>query len=179
THIVAVDKDGSVMSMTSSIETAFGSKILVDGYLLNNQLTDFSLSDVDDEDKPVANRLEPGKRPRSSMSPMLVLKDGKPYMAIGSPGGAAIINYVAKTLIGVLDWNLSLQQAIDLPNFGSRNSYTGLEQNTVLRGIADELRAMGHEVREVDFPSGLQGVRLTPDGLEGAADPRREGAAAG
>ncbi|MDS1140686.1 gamma-glutamyltransferase [Pusillimonas sp. SM2304] len=179
THIVAVDRDGGVMSMTSSIESAFGSKIFVDGYLLNNQLTDFSLSDVDAEYKPVANRLEPGKRPRSSMSPMLVLKDGKPYMAIGSPGGAAIINYVAKTLVGVLDWNLSLQDAIDLPNFGSRNRHTELEKNTDLRGIADELRAMGHEVREVDFPSGLQGIRLTPDGLEGAADPRREGLAAG
>ncbi len=179
THIVAVDRQGGVMSMTSSIESAFGSKIFVDGYLLNNQLTDFSLSDVDAEDKPVANRLEPGKRPRSSMSPMLVLKDGKPYMAIGSPGGAPIINYVAKVLVGVLDWNLSLQEAIDLPNFGSRNRYTDLEKDTSLRGIADELRAMGHEVREVDFPSGLQGVRLTPDGIEGGADPRREGLAAG
>jgi len=179
THIVAVDQAGNVMSMTSSIESAFGSKLFVDGYLLNNQLTDFSLSDVDAAGKPVANRLEPGKRPRSSMSPMLVLKDGKPYMAIGSPGGAAIINYVAKTLVGVLDWNLSLQQAIDLPNFGSRNRYTELEKNTSLRDLADELRVMGHEVREVNFPSGLQGVRLTPDGLEGGADPRREGVAAG
>ncbi|NYT85312.1 gamma-glutamyltransferase [Pollutimonas harenae] len=179
THIVAVDSEGSVMSMTSSIESAFGSKIFVDGFLLNNQLTDFSLSDVDAQNRPVANRLEPGKRPRSSMSPMLVLKDGKPYMAIGSPGGASIINFVAKVLVGVLDWDLSLQEAIDLPNFGSRNYATDLEKGTVLRDVADDLRAMGHEVREVDFPSGLQGIRLTPDGLEGGADPRREGVAAG
>ena len=179
THIAAVDAEGNVISMTSSIESAFGSKIFVDGFLLNNQLTDFSLSDVDAQQRPIINRLEPGKRPRSSMSPMLVLKDGKPYMAIGSPGGPSIINYVAKVLVGVLDWNLSLQEAIDLPNFGSRNLYTDLERNTDLRDIADDLRAMGHQVREVDFPSGLQGIRLLPDHLEGGADPRREGVAAG
>ncbi len=177
-HVVAVDRAGNVVSMTSSIETAFGSKIFVDGFLLNNQLTDFSLSNVDAQGKPVANRLEPLKRPRSSMAPMLVLKDGKPYMAIGSPGGAAIINYVAKTLLGVLDWGLDIQQAIDLPNYGSRNRFTELEKGR-LHDLAAPLRAMGHEVREVEFPSGLQGIVLTPDGLEGGADPRREGVAAG
>lgn len=177
-HIVAVDRAGNVVSMTSSIETAFGSKIFVDGFLLNNQLTDFSLSDVDPQGKPVANRLEPMKQPRSSMAPMLVLKDGKPYMAIGSPGGAAIINYVAKTLLGVLDWGLDIQQAIDLPNYGSRNRFTELEKGR-LHELAAPLRAMGHEVREVEFPSGLQGIVLTPDGLEGGADPRREGVAIG
>ncbi|HWK70933.1 MAG TPA: gamma-glutamyltransferase [Burkholderiaceae bacterium] len=177
-HVVAVDRAGNVVSMTSSIETAFGSKIFVDGFLLNNQLTDFSLSDVDEQGKPVANRLEPLKRPRSSMAPMIVLKDGKPFMAIGSPGGAAIINYVAKTLLGVLDWGLDIQQAIDLPNYGSRNRFTELEKGR-LPGLAPALRAMGHEVREVDFPSGLQGIVLTPDGLEGGADPRREGVAVG
>ncbi|MGB3288217.1 MAG: gamma-glutamyltransferase [Burkholderiaceae bacterium] len=177
-HIVAVDRTGNVVSMTSSIETAFGSKIFVDGFLLNNQLTDFSLSDVDAQGKPVANRLQPLKRPRSSMAPMIVLKDGKPFMAIGSPGGAAIINYVAKTLLGVLDWGLDIQQAIDLPNYGSRNRFTELEKGR-LPELAAPLRAMGHEVREVDFPSGLQGIVLTPDGLEGGADPRREGLAVG
>lgn len=179
THIVAVDAQGNVVSMTSTIESAFGSKIFVDGFLLNNQLTDFSLSNVDAQGKPVANRLEPLKRPRSSMAPMLVLKDGKPVMAIGSPGGSAIINYVAKTLLGVLDWELNIQQAIDLPNRGSRNSFTELEKNTSLHGLAAGLRVMGHEVREVDFPSGLQGVVLTPDGLEGGSDPRREGVSLG
>ncbi|NYT62305.1 gamma-glutamyltransferase [Alcaligenaceae bacterium] len=178
-HLVAVDAQGNVVSMTSTIESAFGSKIFVDGFLLNNQLTDFSLSDVDAEGKPVANRLEPLKRPRSSMAPMLVLKNGRPYMAIGSPGGSAIINYVAKTLLGVLDWGLNIQRAIDLPNRGSRNSFTELEKNTDLHGLAPGLRAMGHEVREVDFPSGLQGVVITPYGLEGGSDPRREGTSQG
>src|SRR3546814_16668551 len=101
--------------MTSSIEMAFGSKIFVHGFLLNNQLTDFSLSDVDAQGKPLANRVEPLKRPRSSMAPMLVLKDGKPYLALGSPGGAAIIHYVAKPMLGVLDWGPNIQQATTRP----------------------------------------------------------------
>lgn len=178
-HMVAVDAAGGVVSMTSSIETAFGSKIFVDGFLLNNELTDFSLSGVDGDGKPVANRVEPGKRPRSSMAPMIVLKNGTPYMAIGSPGGAAIINYVAKALLGVLDWGLDIQQAIALPNRGSRNRFTELEKGTALHPLAQPLRAMGHEVREVEFPSGLQGVVITPRGLEGGSDPRREGVSQG
>nr|WP_233583212.1 gamma-glutamyltransferase [Candidimonas sp. SYP-B2681] len=178
-HLVAVDAKGNVVSMTSTIESAFGSKIFVNGYLLNNQLTDFSLVNTDASGKPVVNQLEPLKRPRSSMSPMIVLKDGKPILAIGSPGGSAIINYVAKTLLGVLEWGLNIQQAIDLPNRGSRNSFTELEKNTSLHGLATDLRKMGHEVREVEFPSGLQGIMLTPDGLEGGSDPRREGVSAG
>src|SRR5690606_17468039 len=121
THIVAVDRQGNVVSMTSSIETAFGSKIFVDGFLLNNQLTDFSFSSVDAQGRPVANRVEAGKRPRSSMAPMMVLRQGEPVMAIGAPGGASIINYVAKTILGVLDWGLDIQAAISLPNFGNRN----------------------------------------------------------
>ncbi len=179
TQVSVADAQGNVVSMTSTVESAFGSKIFVDGFLLNNQLTDFSLSDVDEDGKPVANRLEPLKRPRSSMAPMLVLKDGKPFMAIGSPGGSAIINYVAKALLGVLDWGLTIQQAVDLPNRGSRNTFTELEKNTSLHGLAAGLRAMGHEVREVDFPSGLQGILLTPEGLQGGSDPRREGVSRG
>jgi gamma-glutamyltranspeptidase/glutathione hydrolase len=179
THIVAVDQERNVVSMTSSIEAAFGSKILVDGFLLNNQLTDFSLSDVDAQGRPVANRVEPLKRPRSAMAPMLILKDGRPVLAIGSPGGAAIINYVAKTLLGTLDWGMDIQQAIDLPNVGSRNSFTELEKGSALGALAPSLREMGHEVREVEFPSGLQGVMITKDGLYGGTDPRREGLAAG
>ncbi len=179
THVVVVDAQSNVVSMTSTIESAFGSKIFVDGFLLNNQLTDFSLSDVDAQGKPVANRVEPLKRPRSSMSPMIVLKDGKPFMAIGSPGGSAIINFVAKTLRGVLDRGLDIQHAIDLPNRGSRNRFTELEKGTDLHGLVAGLRAMGHQVREVDFPSGLQGVVLTKQGLEGGADSRREGEAVG
>jgi gamma-glutamyltranspeptidase/glutathione hydrolase len=110
---------------------------------------------------------------------MLVLKDGKPIMAIGSPGGSAIINFVAKTLLGVLDWKLDIQQAIDLPNRGSRNGETELEKHTVLHTLVEPLRAMGHDVREVEFPSGLQGIVLKRGGLEGGADPRREGLALG
>lgn len=179
THIVAVDADGNMVSMTSTIESAFGSKIFVHGFLLNNQLTDFSLSDTDKQGRLIANRVQPLKRPRSSMAPMIVLKQGKPLMAIGSPGGSAIINYVAKTLLGVLDWGLNIQQAIDLPNRGSRNHFTELEKGTDLHALAPGLRAMGHQVREVEFPSGLQGIVRTPEGLEGGADPRREGLAMG
>lgn len=179
THIVAADATGNVVSMTSSIESAFGSKIFVKGFLLNNQLTDFSLTNVDEYGKFVANRIEPRKRPRSSMSPMIILKHDKPYMAIGSPGGSAIINYVAKTILGVLGWNLNIQEAIDLPNFGSRNRGLEIEKGSGLENLMPGLEAMGHEVREVDFPSGLQGLVITPEGIEGGADPRREGLALG
>lgn len=179
THLVAADAQGNVISMTTSVETAFGSKIMVRGFLLNNQLTDFSLSPVDALGRPVANRVQPGKRPRSSMAPMLVLKDGRPYLAIGSPGGSAIINYVAKTLAGVLLWNLDVQSAIDLPNYGSRNRTTEVEAGTLPEHVLDQLRAMDHQVREMDFPSGLHGIRFTPQGLEGGVDPRREGRAEG
>lgn len=179
THVVTADPQGNVISMTTSVESAFGSKILVEGFLLNNQLTDFSFSSDGKDGAAVANRVEAGKRPRSSMAPMLVLQDGRPVMAIGSPGGSAIINYVAQTILGVLDWNLTIQQAIDLPHYGSRNHATELEKGSPVTALADDLRAMGHEVRELDFPSGLQGVVFTPDGLQGGADPRREGLATG
>src|SRR5690554_58252 len=179
THVVAVDRAGNVVSMTSSIETAFGSKIFVDGFLLNNQLTDFSFASVDAQGRPIANRIEAGKRPRSSMAPMIVIHQGQPVMAIGAPGGAAIINYVAKTILGVLDWGLDIQAAISLPNFGNRNRYTELERGTALHSLAAGLQTMGHEVREVDATSGLHGIVLTPSGLEGGADPRREGLAMG
>lgn len=178
-HLVVVDAHSNVVSMTTTIESAFGSKIFVDGFLLNNQLTDFSLSDVDAQGRPVANRVEPLKRPRSSMAPMIVLKDGKPYMAIGSPGGSAIINFVAKAVRGVLDRGLNIQEAIDLPNLGSRNRGLELEKYTALHRLVPALRAMGYTVRERDFPSGLQGVVITAHGLEGGADPRREGLAIG
>lgn len=174
-----MDREGNVVSMTSTIEAAFGSKILVRGFLLNNEMTDFSSSFSDPEGRLVANRIEPGKRPRSSMSPMIVFRAGKPYMAVGSPGGSAIINYVAKTLVGVLDWQLDIQQAIALPNMGSRNRSTELERGTSLVKLAPALRKWGHEVSEVEFPSGLQGIVIGPSGLTGGADPRREGLALG
>lgn len=179
THIVTADPQGNVVSMTTSIESAFGSKILVEGFLLNNQLTDFSLGAPAADDDLAVNRVEPLKRPRSSMAPMLVLQDGKPLMAIGSPGGSAIINYVAKAILGVLDWNLDIQQAIDLPNYGSRNQETELEKGSRVAALSDALRKLGHDVREAEFPSGLHGLVFTSDGIQGGADPRREGRAIG
>src|SRR5690606_11019312 len=157
------------------IGSAFGSKIFVRGFLLNNELTDFSMSFQDTEGRPVANRVQPGKRPRSSMAPMIVFRDGQPYMAVGSPGGTAIINYVAKTQDGLLDWDLDIQQAIALPNMGSRNQATELEQGTSLADMAPLLRGMGHEVKVQAFPSGIQGIVIEPQALTGGADPRREG----
>ncbi len=180
THMVATDVMGNVVSMTSTIESAFGSKIFVNGYLLNNELTDFSLTGTDEQGRPVSNRVEAGKRPRSSMAPMIVLQDGRPVVALGSPGGPAIINYVAKTLLGVLDWGMDIQKAIDLPHRGSHNSATTyLEKGTSLAKLQDDLEDLGHEVELKDFPSGLHGLVMTPDGIQGGADPRREGRAVG
>lgn len=179
THLVVADRAGNTVSMTTSIESAFGSKIFVNGYLLNNQMTDFSLHPADEAGRQHVNRVEAGKRPRSSMSPMLVFKNGRPVMAVGAPGGSAIINYVAKTLVGALLWDMDVQSAIELPNMGSRNRATEIEKDTGLAQAVATLKAMGHEVRQVEFPSGLHGVTWTPDGLEGGADPRREGVAMG
>lgn len=179
THLVVADRAGNVVSMTTSIEAAFGSKIFVNGYLLNNQMTDFSLNPVDEEGRPHVNRVEAGKRPRSSMAPMVVFRDGRPLLAVGSPGGSAIINYVAKTLVGTLKWGLDIQEAIELPNMGSRNRATEIERDTPLLKAEATLKAMGHALRVTDFPSGLHAVMWTPEGLVGGADPRREGVAAG
>ena len=174
-HVSIVDAAGNALSMTTTIENGFGARLMVRGFLLNNELTDFSLSFKDPEGRLVANRVQPGKRPRSSMAPMIVFRDGAPYLAVGSPGGSAIINYVAKTLVGVLDWNLDIQQAIALPNLGSRNQATELERGTALQDLAPALRGMGHDVKMVDFPSGLQGIVIDRGSLTGGADPRREG----
>lgn len=178
-HLVAVDRDGNAVSMTTTIESEFGSKIFVHGFLLNNQLTDFALNPDDADSKPVANRVEARKRPRSSMAPLIVMRDGGPYLLIGSPGGSSIINYVAKSLIGVLDWRLDVQQAIALPNMGSRNRDTELEKGTALESLQQDLRRRGHRVTIMPLPSGVQAIMRTRDGLLGAADPRREGVAAG
>ncbi|MVW70103.1 gamma-glutamyltransferase [Bordetella sp. 15P40C-2] len=175
THVVVADARGNVLSMTNSIESAFGSKIFVRGFLLNNELTDFSLSPEDSQGRLVANRVEPGKRPRSSMAPIIVFRDGRPYLAVGSPGGSAIINYVAKTLVGVLDWDLDIQQAIALPNIGSRNQATEVEKGSALTELGRLLQGLGHEVKFIDFPSGIQGIVMEDSVLTGGADPRREG----
>jgi gamma-glutamyltranspeptidase/glutathione hydrolase len=179
THLVAIDAQGNAVSMTSTIESEFGSKIFVRGFLLNNQLTDFSLLPTDAAGRPVANRVEPRKRPRSAMSPLIVLKDDKPYLLLGSPGGSSIILYVAKTLIGVLDWQLDIQQAIALPNMGSRNRDTELEKGSGLESLQQALRQSGHRVTIAPSPSGVHAIMIKPDGLFGGADPRREGVALG
>ncbi|WMD18429.1 gamma-glutamyltransferase [Achromobacter seleniivolatilans] len=178
-HLVAVDDQGNALTMTTTIESEFGSKIFVRGFLLNNEMTDFSSSFKDPEGRLVANRIEPGKRPRSAMAPMIVLRDGKPYMLVGSPGGSAIINYVAKTLVGVLDWGLDIQTAISLPNMGSRNKDTELEKGTALEALAPALERMGHPVHITEFPSGIHGIVIDDQGLQGGVDPRREGLAKG
>ncbi len=178
-HLAIVDGFGNAVSMTSSIEDAFGSRLMVRGFLLNNELTDFSFSPIADG-KPVANRIEAGKRPRSSMAPTMVFdRKGKLVMVVGSAGGSRIINYVAKALVAVLDWKLDSQQAISLPNFGNRNASTELEAGTSLAELKPALEAMGHSVQVVEQTSGSQGILLTNQELLGGADPRREGVALG
>lgn len=179
-HISIVDRDGNALSMTTTIEDAFGSRQMVRGFLLNNQLTDFSF-DASDANGPIANRVQPGKRPRSSMAPTLVFEKGtkKLLLSTGSPGGSAIINYVGKVLVGTMDWGLNVQQAIGLPNFGSRNGPTELEQGRVSEALIEQLKSRGHNVRVMEQNSGLQGImRVNIHGEEmwfGGADPRREG----
>jgi len=175
THLVVVDKFGNAVSMTSSIENGFGSALMVQGFILNNQLTDFSLAPKRDG-KLVANRVEPNKRPRSSMSPMMVFNaDNSLRLIVGSPGGSRIINYVAQTIIGVLDWQLTIQQAINLPNVTNRNYVTTLEQGTEIEGLKAALEKKGHTVKVRPLNSGLHGIEVTKSGLVGGADPRREG----
>ena len=179
THVSVVDVEGNAVAMTTSIEAAFGNRQMVRGFFLNNQLTDFSWAPEEDG-KPIANRVEAGKRPRSSMAPTMVFDDkGRLYMVIGSPGGHSIINYVALTLVNVLDWGRDIQQAIDAPRTGSRNGPTELEQGTRLERLAPELERMGHSVRIRPEASGLHGIVRTPSGWTGGADPRREGVALG
>jgi len=187
-HISVVDAQGRAVAMTTTIEAAFGARRMVTtdpsrpgGFLLNNQLTDFSLAPTDAQGRPIANRVEPGKRPRSSMSPTLVFDkaSGELLMTGGSPGGAQIIHYTAKLLLGTLHGGLNAQQAISLPNFGSLGGPTQLEKGRFQPAMLDALKARGHEVREVDMTSGLQAIERTPTGWFGGADPRREGVVLG
>ena len=188
-HISIVDAQGKAVAMTTTIEAGFGARLMVKGFLLNNELTDFSFAPTDASGKPIANRVEPGKRPRSSMSPTLVFDktSGQLLGTLGSPGGALIIHYTAKTLWGQWHWGLNAQQAINLPNFGSLNGPTLLEQNRFAPATVDVLKARGHEVREMDMTSGLQAierqverqVELRGRGWFGGADPRREGVVMG
>ena len=178
-HFSIVDKDGNAVSMTTSIEFMFGSGLMVDGFLLNNQLTDFSFSPTKDG-RPVPNRVEAGKRPRSAMSPTMVFdQEGELEVLVGSPGGSRIVNYVAQTLIGVLDFGLDIQQAINLPKITNRNDYTALEKGTPIAELEAPLEALGHTVKVIDLNSGLHGIQIKSGKLIGGADPRREGLAVG
>ncbi len=178
-HISIVDGGGNAVSMTTTIEGAFGSQLMVRGFLLNNELTDFSFLPARDG-RPVANRLEPGKRPRSSMAPTMVFDGkGRLELVVGSPGGSRIIGYVAQTLVAVLDWGLDIQAAIDLGRVVNRNGATDLEAGTDAARFQAALTGRGHKVRLRDLNSGLHGIAVTKDGLRGGADPRREGIARG
>ena len=174
-HLVVVDKDGNVVSMTTSIENAFGSGLMANGYLLNNELTDFAFNPVGADGKTVANSVAGGKRPRSSMAPTIVMKDGKPYMAVGSPGGSRIIGFVAKTLVAHIDWGMDIQTAISLPNMLNRGSQYEIEDKTAAADKAAALEKLGYKVQIRDLNSGVQGIVIGKDGLLGGADPRREG----
>ncbi|HXZ54387.1 MAG TPA: gamma-glutamyltransferase [Burkholderiales bacterium] len=179
THLSVVDAEGNAVALTATIEAAFGSRQMVRGFLLNNELTDFSWRPEEDG-KPVANRVEGGKRPRSSIAPTMVFDEkGRLVLLVGSPGGHSIINYVAETIINVLDWRMDIQQAIDAPRMGSRNGPTELERGTPLERLAPELERMGHAVSIRDEASGLHGIMRTKDGWAGGADPRREGVVMG
>jgi gamma-glutamyltranspeptidase / glutathione hydrolase len=177
-HFVVVDAAGSVASMTTTIESAFGSRLAVRGFLLNNELTDFSFRTHADG-RPVANRVEPGKRPRSSMAPTIVLEDGRPVLALGSPGGARIIPYVAKTLVAIIDWGLDVQAAVALPHAVNMFGAFELEAGTAAADLAAALEAMGYDVEVREQDSGLHAVMIEAGALLGAADPRREGVAVG
>lgn len=178
-HISIVDSYGNVLSMTTTIENGFGSRLMTPGgFLLNNELTDFSFRTHADG-VPIANRLEPGKRPRSSMSPTIVMRDGEPILAIGSPGGSRIIGYVATTIIAHFDWGLDIQDAIALPHAVNRFGTYDVEEGTDAEALAPALEALGYEVNIRGLTSGLHAIAITPEGLFGGADPRREGIALG
>jgi len=178
TQIVIADKYGNVISMTSTIENGFGSRVMSHGFLLNNELTDFSFASYANG-HPVANRVEPGKRPRSSMAPTIVMHDGHPYIAVGSPGGSRIIGYVVSTLIAHIDWGMNIQQAIALPHLLNRFGTYELEVGTSAERFKLSLENMGYKVNVRDLNSGIQGIVFADGTLFGGADPRREGTAMG
>lgn len=178
-HFAIVDAAGNVVSMTTTIENGFGSRLMTRGFLLNNELTDFSFKSHDDEGRPIANAVAPGKRPRSSMAPTIVMRAGKPFIAIGSPGGSRIIGYVAQTLIGMIDWEMDVQEAIAMPHLVNGFGTFDVEEGTAAEALAQPLRDLGFEVEARELTSGLHGIVIGSDGLQGGADPRREGVAVG
>ena len=185
-HVSIVDARGDAVAMTTTIESAFGSRIMVRGFLLNNELTDFSFVPASEARgggsgmRAAANRVEPGKRPRSAMSPTFVFdRDGRLQAVLGSPGGPPIITYVAKALVAMLDWGMDAQSAVALPNFGSRNGPTEIERGSAYEALAPALRERGHEVLLIDLTSGTHVIERVAGGWRGGADPRREGVARG
>ncbi len=180
-HFVIVDAAGDVVSMTTTVESVFGSGRMVHGFVLNNQLTDFSFAPKDADGAPAANAVAPGKRPRSSMSPAIVLdREGRLVAAVGSPGGNAILAYNLKALVGVIDWKLPMQAAVALPNVIARGSQVGGEVGKLTPAVVEGLAARGFVLREGQGEgSGLHGVLVTGGRLTGGADPRREGQARG
>ncbi len=179
THISVIDKDGNAVSFTSSIEHSFGSGLMVDGFLLNNQLTDFSfVSHIDG--LPVANRIEGGKMPRSSMTPTLVFNErNKLVLILGSPGGARIIPYVAKTIISVLDWNIPINEAVNFPNFSKISNVLELEEGTYFEDFKEKLENIGHNVNIRNLTSGINAIHITKKGIFSGTDSRRDGIALG
>ncbi|WP_297016103.1 gamma-glutamyltransferase [Thalassospira sp.] len=173
-HFSIVDAMGNAVSMTTTIENGFGSRLMVRGFMLNNELTDFSFATHSDGD-PIANRLEPGKRPRSSMAPTIVMQDGKPVIVTGSPGGSRIIGYVAQSLIALIDWKKSPQGAVSMPHLVNRFGTYDIEAGTTAERLAPALEALGYETSIRDLNSGLHIIQITDQGLIGGADPRREG----
>ena len=184
-HFTIVDRAGNIACMTSSIEFAFGAHVMVDGFLLNNQLTDFSFR-PEHAGRALANAVAPGKRPRSALSPTIIFdaESEQPVAALGSPGGAAIGGYVVQTVVAMLDWKLGPQAAVSLPHVVNRNGATELEDvgwpsSRARDAAVQALRARGHDVKVGQQNSGLHVIRLAAGRLEAGVDPRREGAAIG
>ncbi len=179
-QISIIDDDRNALSMTTSIEQAFGSRLMVRGFLLNNQLTDFSFLPTDEEGRAIANRVGPGKRPRSSMDPTMVFGNGRELRyVLGSPGGAAIILFNVKAILALIDWHLDPQAAAALVNFGTTGESVMLEPDAAWDGLARSLETLGHQVERMPLTSGMHIIAVTPQGLQGGADPRREGVALG
>lgn len=177
-HFVIADKEGNLVSMTTTIESGFGSRLMTNGFLLNNELTDFSFK-THDGGLPIANRVEPGKRPRSSMAPTIVMKDGKPLLAIGSPGGSQIIGYVGQALIAYIDWGMPVEAIVAQPHLINRFGTYDIEAGTSAEELVGPLKALGYEVKPGEMNSGLHAIELTAQGFVGSADPRREGVVVG
>jgi gamma-glutamyltranspeptidase/glutathione hydrolase len=177
-HISIVDRFGNALSMTTTIENSFGSRLMAHGFLLNNELTDFSFSSHRNG-VPIANRVEPGKRPRSSMSPTIILKDGRPTLVIGSPGGSRIIGYVAEAIVAHIDWGMNIQAALSIPHAINRFGTYDLEKGTSLEAMVAPLEELGYKVNLRSLNSGLHAISIGENGLFGGADPRREGIAIG